>query len=127
MWTICEQLVKLYNSSKSNISEHIKHILEEGELDESSTVRNFRTTANDNKSYNVKYYNFDSDMYKIYDCYLNLFDLLFEKIKEIRTNLNLSQEVFSKILGWSKKSIIKYFLYYHLVKYIKQLIRYFIY
>lgn len=114
-------------STISIIYKHIKHILEEGELDESSTVRNFRTTANDNKSYNVKYYNFDSDMYKIYDCYLNLFDLLFEKIKEIRTNLNLSQEVFSKILGWSKKSIIKYFLYYHLVKSIKQLIRYFIY
>ncbi|MBQ7249739.1 MAG: hypothetical protein IJS37_00095 [Bacilli bacterium] len=29
--------------SKSNISEHIKHILEEGELDENSVVRNFRT------------------------------------------------------------------------------------
>ena len=52
--------------------------------------------------------NFDSDMYKIYNCYLNLFDLSFEKIKEIRTNLNLSQEVFSKILGWSKKSIVRY-------------------
>lgn len=52
--------------------------------------------------------NFDSDMYKIYNCYLNLFDLSFEKIKEIRTKLNLSQEVFSKILGWSKKSIVRY-------------------
>lgn len=52
--------------------------------------------------------NFDNDMYKIYDCYLKLFDLSFEKIKEIRTNLNLSQEVFSKILGWSKKSIVRY-------------------
>ena len=71
--------------------------------------------------------NFDNDMYKIYDCYLKLFNLSFEKIKEIRIKLNLSQEVFSKILGWSKKSIIKYFLYYHLVKSIKQLIRYFIY
>ena len=29
-----EQLVKLYSSSKSNISEHIKHIFDEGELDE---------------------------------------------------------------------------------------------
>ena len=37
------QLVELYQSSKANISEHIKHIFEEGELDESSTVRNFRT------------------------------------------------------------------------------------
>lgn len=46
-------------STISIIYEHIKHILEEGELDENSVVRNFRTTANDNKSYNVKYYNLD--------------------------------------------------------------------
>ena len=52
--------------------------------------------------------NFDNDMYKIYDCYLKLFNLSFEKIKEIRIKLNLSQEVFSKILGWSKKSIVRY-------------------
>ena len=46
-------------STISIIYKHIKHILEEGELDENSVVRNFRTTANDNKSYNVKYYNLD--------------------------------------------------------------------
>lgn len=40
-------------------SEHIKHILDEGELEENSVVRIFRTTANDGKSYNVKYYNLD--------------------------------------------------------------------
>ena len=33
VWLNQEQLVKLYNSSKSNISEHIKHIFEEGELE----------------------------------------------------------------------------------------------
>ena len=47
-------------STISIIYKHIKHILEEGELDENSVVRNFRTTANDNKSYNVKYYNLDT-------------------------------------------------------------------
>lgn len=52
--------------------------------------------------------NLDNSMYNIYNTYLELFDLSFEKIKEIRTNLNLSQEVFSKILGWSKKSIVRY-------------------
>ena len=36
-----EQLVKLYNSSKSNIYEHIKHIFEEVELDIMATVRKF--------------------------------------------------------------------------------------
>jgi hypothetical protein len=53
------QLVELYNSSKSNISEHIKHIFAEGELEENSVVRNFRTTANDGKNYKVNYYNLD--------------------------------------------------------------------
>ena len=43
VWLTQAQLVELYHSSKSNISEHIKHIFEEGELEESSTVRNFRT------------------------------------------------------------------------------------
>lgn len=59
VWLNQEQLVKLYNSSKSNISEHIKHIFDEGELDENSVVRNFRTTASDGKNYNVNYYNLD--------------------------------------------------------------------
>ena len=59
VWLNQEQLVKLYNSSKSNISEHIKHILEEGELDETSTVRKFRTVASNGKNYNMKYYNLD--------------------------------------------------------------------
>ena len=59
VWLNQNQLVKLYKSSKSNISEHIKHILEEGELDENSVVRKFRTTAKDKKLYNVKYYNLD--------------------------------------------------------------------
>ena len=59
VWLNQEELVKLYNSSKSNISEHIKHIFEDGELDENSVVRKFRTTANDGKSYNLKYYNLD--------------------------------------------------------------------
>lgn len=50
----------------------------------------------------------DSSMNKIYDAYLELFDLSFSMLKEIRTNLNLSQELMAKILGWSKKSIVRY-------------------
>lgn len=41
------QLVDLYGSSKANVSEHIKHIFEEEELEEDSVVRNSRTTAAD--------------------------------------------------------------------------------
>lgn len=59
VWLTQAQLVALYQSSKSNISEHIKHIFEEGELDEQSVVRNFRTTATDGKFYDTKFYNLD--------------------------------------------------------------------
>ena len=59
IWLNQEQLVLLFQSSKSNVSEHIKNIFNEGELIESSVVRNFRTTAKDGKNYNVKYYNLD--------------------------------------------------------------------
>ena len=43
VWLTQAQLVTLYQSSKANISEHIKHIFEEGELEEKATVRKFRT------------------------------------------------------------------------------------
>lgn len=59
VWLTQSQLVELYQTSKSNLSEHIKHIFEEGELDENSVVRNFRTTASDGKTYNTKFYNLD--------------------------------------------------------------------
>ena len=59
VWLTQAQLVELYQTSKSNVSEHIKHIFEDGELDEFSVVRNFRTTATDGKKYNVTYYNLD--------------------------------------------------------------------
>lgn len=59
VWLTQAQLCELYQTSKSNISEHIKHIFEEEELDEESVVRKFRTTADDGKTYNVTYYNLD--------------------------------------------------------------------
>ena len=59
VWLTQQQLVDLYQSSKSNVSEHIKHIFEEGELEENSVVRKFRTTAADGKTYTVKHYNLD--------------------------------------------------------------------
>lgn len=59
VWLTQAQLVELYQSSKANISEHIKHIFEEGELEETAVVRKFRTTAADGKNYNVAHYNLD--------------------------------------------------------------------
>lgn len=59
VWLTQAQLCDLYQTSKSNISEHIRNIFDEGELDEKSVVRKFRTTASDGKNYNVLYYNLD--------------------------------------------------------------------
>lgn len=59
VWLTQAQLCELYQTSKSNVSEHIKNIFEEGELEENSVVRKFRTTASDGKNYSVSYYNLD--------------------------------------------------------------------
>ncbi len=58
-WLTQAQLVELFQSSKANISEHIRNIFDEGELQEDSVVREFRTTAADGKNYSVKHYNLD--------------------------------------------------------------------
>jgi len=59
VWLTQAQLVDLFQSSKANISEHIKNIFLEGELDKNSVVRKFRTTATDGKNYEVEHYNLD--------------------------------------------------------------------
>ena len=59
VWLTQAQLCELYQSSKANVSEHIKNIFEEGELEENSVVRKIRTTAADGKSYAVNHYNLD--------------------------------------------------------------------
>ncbi len=59
VWLTQAHLCELFQKSKATISEHIKHIFEECELNEESVVRNFRTTATDEKSYDVRYYNLD--------------------------------------------------------------------
>ena len=45
LWLSQKQLTELFGKAKGTVSEHIKHIFEDGELDENSVVRFFRTTA----------------------------------------------------------------------------------
>ncbi|HBK30040.1 MAG TPA: cell filamentation protein Fic [Porphyromonadaceae bacterium] len=45
VWLSQADMVELFRSSKSNISEHIKHIFDEGELKRELVVRKFRTTT----------------------------------------------------------------------------------
>ena len=59
VWLTQAQLCTLFGKSKATISEHIKHIFEEGELNPDAVVRNFRTTAEDGKEYSTNFYNLD--------------------------------------------------------------------
>lgn len=49
VWLTQGQLIELFDSSKANISEHIKSIFQSNELEESATVRKFRTVQKEGK------------------------------------------------------------------------------
>ena len=62
VWLTQAQLVDLYQSSKANVSEHIKNIFDEGELDPAATVRKFRTVRTEGDRQverELEYYNLD--------------------------------------------------------------------
>lgn len=59
VWLTQAHMVALFQTTKQNISLHIRNIFKEGKLQEDSVVRKFRTTAADGKSYTVNYYNLD--------------------------------------------------------------------
>lgn len=62
VWLTQAQLVDLYQSSKANVSEHIKNIFDEGELDQVATVRKFRTVRTEGDRQverELEYYNLD--------------------------------------------------------------------
>ena len=59
VWLTQAQLCALFQKAKSTISEHIKNIFAENELEEHSVVREFRTTAADGKKYDTTFYNLD--------------------------------------------------------------------
>ena len=62
MWLTQQQLCELYQTSKSNVSEHIKHIFEDNELTKDSTVRKFRTVQIEGSrsvERDVEHYNLD--------------------------------------------------------------------
>lgn len=42
VWLTQQQMSELFQTSRTNVVEHIKHIYEEGELEENSTCRKFR-------------------------------------------------------------------------------------
>ena len=62
VWLSQQQMADLFQSSRSNVVEHIKHIYEEGELDEESTCRNFRQVRQEGSRQvmrEIPFYNLD--------------------------------------------------------------------
>ena len=62
VWLTQQQMSELFQTSRTNVVEHIKHIYEEGELDEISTCRNFRQVrkeGNREVTRQIPYYNLD--------------------------------------------------------------------
>lgn len=59
VWLTQGQMVELFQTTKQNISLHIKNVFEEQELMEHSVVKEYLTTAADGKDYRTKHYNLD--------------------------------------------------------------------
>ena len=62
VWLTQQQMAELFRTSRTNVVEHIKHIYDEGELDENSTCRKFRqvrTEGNRQVSREIPHYNLD--------------------------------------------------------------------
>jgi len=59
VWLTQDQLASLYGVERPGITQHIKNIFSEGELQENSVSKKFLRTAADGKKYNTKHYNLD--------------------------------------------------------------------
>ena len=62
VWLTQNQMAELFQTTKQNVSLHIKNIFEEGELSENSTVKDYLTVQQEGNrkfSRNISYYNLD--------------------------------------------------------------------
>ena len=59
VWMNQMQIAELFATSIPNISMHITNIFKENELDKNSVVKDYLTTANDGKNYNVAHYSLE--------------------------------------------------------------------
>lgn len=59
VWLNQTQMTELFQRNKRTVSEHIRNVFKEGELEENAVVRKYRTTAVDGKSYQTNFYNLD--------------------------------------------------------------------
>ena len=59
VWLTQNAMAKLFDTTRNNITMHIKNIFEEGELEELSVSKESLLTAKDGKNYKTKFYNLD--------------------------------------------------------------------
>ena len=59
VWLTQNSMAELFDTTRNNITMHIKHIFEEGELQENSVSKESLLTAKDGKNYKTKFYNLD--------------------------------------------------------------------
>jgi len=59
LWLSQAQIAELFQTTKQNISLHIKNAFMEGELDQNSVVKEYLTTASDGKNYKTNFYALD--------------------------------------------------------------------
>lgn len=59
VWLSQLEITDLFQTTKQNISLHAKNVFKDGELWESSVVKESLTTASDGKAYRTKLYNLD--------------------------------------------------------------------
>ena len=59
VWLNQNQLAELFDTSRPNITQHIRNVFTEGELIEQAVCKNFLHTATDGKQYNTCHYNLD--------------------------------------------------------------------
>ena len=75
LWLSQQQMAELYQTSRTNVIEHIKHIYEEGELQEEGTCRNFRQVRLEGKrqvSRELPFYNLYRDIWILQSVRLNV-------------------------------------------------------
>lgn len=60
LWLTQKGMAELFATSKQNISYHLSNCFSEGELEQSSVVKEILTTANDGKNYRTNFYNIDA-------------------------------------------------------------------
>lgn len=60
IWLTQKKMALLFGVNVRTISEHLKNIFENNELDKESVIRNFRNTASDGKNYQTQFYNLDA-------------------------------------------------------------------